>query len=278
VRGLTIRPPVALGIACSLLAGCTGPTSVLTTPSASGPSPPSVTHTRSAPPSAEPAETISLPPLPPQGFAMEPHHADGRSGNRVVLVNLRGVVVARLPGFSIDRVSDRPGVVLLRRQHQDYLLDADQSSLRPISRHRIDTITTSEDLKVPLGLPTNVGPHRVATGHWRWMDLAPNGNAALAQWSGECEFPVAFVVPVQDGHPVPVTGASTLGRAPASEGLGWTRRGWMAVILPEGGCGAGTKRPGVYRFVSAGHGSFIFSIARTTVVRMWGPSSAPSQP
>jgi hypothetical protein len=209
---------------------------------------------------------------------VEPHHADGKPGTRVVLLDLRGDVVARLHGFSIDRVSDRPGVVLLRHDHQDYLLDVDASSLRPISREGIDAITTSEDPTVPLGIPTNVGPHRVVTGHWRWMDVAPNGNAALAQWSGECEFPVAFVVPVQEGHPVPVTGASTLGRAPASEGLGWTRRGWMAVYLPDGACGPGSERSGVYRFLSPGHGSLIVSIESTGAVRMWGPSSAPSQP
>jgi hypothetical protein len=271
-----VRRLLALMMTCSLLTGCTGEPSATEAPTTDHPTP-AVIPTESSP-SVKPAAKISLPHLPPQGFAVEWRHADGGPGARVVLLNLRGEVLARLPGFSIDHVSDRPGAILLRRGHDEYLLEVSRPSLRLVGRRLVDSLTTSEDANVPLGPPPNARPGREVVGHWRWMDLAPNGNEALAQWSGECEFPVAFFVPVQEGRPVPVTGASTLGQSPASIALGWTRRGRMAVMLPTGGCGGATERPGVYRFASPGHGSLIFPIEDSTAVRMWGPSSAPSQP
>jgi hypothetical protein len=192
-------------------------------------------------------------------------------------MNLRGDVIIRLPGFSIDHVSDRPGVVFLRRGPDEYMLRDHRSSLRFVAKSRVGRLRRGEDSNIALGVPPNARK-REGAGLWRWMDLAPNGNVALAQWSGECDFPVAFVVPVQEGHAIPVTGAATLSRTPASIGLGWTQSGQMAVILPSDACGAESNRPGVYRFTSPGQGRLIFAIEETSAVRMWGPSSAPSQP
>src|SRR5205823_10572821 len=31
-------------------------------------------------------------------------------------------------------------------------------------------------------------------GHWLWAELAPKGDSVLAQWSAECEVPVAYLI------------------------------------------------------------------------------------
>ena len=190
----------------------------------------------------------------------------------MILLNLQGEVVARLPGFSIDNPSDRPGFVLLRRGRDVYVLRAGSSDLRYVAEKRIDRWRPPDDPIVPLDPPPNARANGEVVGHWRWMDLAPDGNLALAQWSGECEIPIAFMVFVQEGRPIPVTGAATLGHAPASEAIGWTRNEHAVVILPEGACGIGAERPGVYRFSTPGAGSMIFTIDEpSAVVRMWAP-------
>jgi hypothetical protein len=271
-----VRRLLALMVVCCLFAACTGSTTTAVPPTVDRTSP-AVGATESAPTGPVHAARIPLPHLPPQGFVVEWRHADGRPGARVVLMNLRGNVIVGLTGFSIDHVSDRPGVVFLRRGPDEYILRIHRSSLRSVAKSRVSRLRRGDDSNIPLGVPPNA-PRQEGAGLWRWMDLAPNGNVALAQWSGECDFPIAFVVPVQEGHAIPVTGAATLGRTPASIGLGWTERGHIAVILPSGACGAGSNRPGVYRFTSPGQGRLIFAIEEASAVRMWGPSSAPSQP
>ena len=62
--------------------------------------------------------------------------------------------------------------------------------------------------------------------------LSPDGNRVLAQWSGECEVPLAYLATLQSGPPVPITGATT--DAPESFALGWTRGDRALVLLPEG--------------------------------------------
>ena len=49
-----------------------------------------------------------------------------------------------------------------------------------------------------------------------------------------------------DGYQSAVTGQPGLRNAPESIGLGWARDGRAVVELPQGVCGAGSSRPGVY--------------------------------
>lgn len=81
-----------------------------------------------------------------------------------------------------------------------------------------------------------------SAGHWAYALLSP--TQLLAQWSGECESPSAWLVPASGGKPRPVfTGAE--GRPAESVALGW--HGERPVVhLWSGICGAGVEGPGVY--------------------------------
>jgi hypothetical protein len=83
-------------------------------------------------------------------------------------------------------------------------------------------------------------------GHWAGAWLAPNGKRLLAQWSAECEIPIAFFVDVETGALEPVTGEKDWTAAPESIALGWSADGRGRVRLPKGACGTGAPRPGVY--------------------------------
>jgi dipeptidyl aminopeptidase/acylaminoacyl peptidase len=83
-------------------------------------------------------------------------------------------------------------------------------------------------------------------GYWRSLALSPDGKTLLAQWSGECESPNAFFIPAHGGKPRPVTGERDWRDAPESVAYGWTRGGLARVLLPQGACGSGAHRPGVY--------------------------------
>jgi hypothetical protein len=97
-------------------------------------------------------------------------------------------------------------------------------------------------LKVPH--PLGAKPGRPAAGHWDWAAVSPDGKWLLAQWTAECEVPVAFLVPARGGDAVPVArdryGAST------SKALGWTRDGRAIIELPGLSCGSTSQRPGTY--------------------------------
>jgi hypothetical protein len=83
-------------------------------------------------------------------------------------------------------------------------------------------------------------------GGWHWGALSPNGQTLLLQWYGECEIPVAFLVPARGGTPKPVTGESDWTKAPESVALGWTSGGEPIVRLLAGACGKGADEPGTY--------------------------------
>ena len=105
------------------------------------------------------------------------------------------------------------------------------------------------------------------SGHWRFALLSPDGNRILAQWSGECEVPIAYVVTLQSGPPVPVTGEST--NVLESFALGWTRGDRALIWLPAGACARGAWRPGVYAFDASGQASLITPLPMSGLARMW---------
>ena len=82
-------------------------------------------------------------------------------------------------------------------------------------------------------------------GHWRDAWLSPDGSTILAQWSGECEVPVAFFVG-ETGDLRPVTGERDWTRSALSVAHGWSRDGRAHVSLLDGGCGYGHPKPGRY--------------------------------
>jgi hypothetical protein len=98
-------------------------------------------------------------------------------------------------------------------------------------------------------------PTTVPSGHWTWAAISPDGSSLLAQWTAECEVPVAFFVSLESGSPSVVTGGRDWADSPESFALGWTTDGKAIVFLPEGpSCGTGAKRAGVYIYDDEGEG------------------------
>jgi hypothetical protein len=81
-------------------------------------------------------------------------------------------------------------------------------------------------------------------GHWRKLFVSPDGETLLAEWSAECEIPIAFFVPARGGEPRAVTGERDWTTSPDSEAFGW--EGARAVVgIPRIGETV-SDRPGVY--------------------------------
>jgi len=91
-------------------------------------------------------------------------------------------------------------------------------------------------------------PAGARVGHWAAAYPSPDGRMLLAQWSAECEVPIAFFVQGRDGMPRPVVGKS-LQDAPMSVADGWTQDGRAIVEFPAAACGSGVHKTGIY-FVS----------------------------
>jgi hypothetical protein len=210
------------------------------------------------------AEAIDLPPLPSQGIVVG-------DGNDLSLLALTGTVIVHLPGFELANPSDPPGVVLLVKGGQTYLLLVGASRLQPVTTSRAERLKVADDpeldLPLPHGAPVIDGD---PVGHWRWARFSPDGTWVLAQWSGECEIPTAFMVRSDARVPLPVTGEWGLRHAPESIALGWTADGNAVIDLPAGSCGSGARRPGVYLFAAPGAPALVYPHARGTLVRMWG--------
>jgi hypothetical protein len=97
--------------------------------------------------------------------------------------------------------------------------------------------------RVPVAHPFH-RPGHPKIGHWTWVAESPDRGTLLAQWSAECEIPVAFFIPAAGGKPRPVA-RDRYGPA-TSTALGWTTDGRAIVELPSAECGAKAVRPGVF--------------------------------
>lgn len=114
---------------------------------------------------------------------------------------------------------------------------------------RIDMVDSAGDATVLLDAPpTPDGSTAEVLGHWRWALPSPDGRWVLAQWSGECEVPIAFLIEVATGELRTVDGraGAAWGSAVESKGLGWAPDGRAVVVLGEGLCGSGATEPGSY--------------------------------
>ena len=216
---------------------------------------------------------------PATGLAVE------RPGKRVALIGLDGDVHARLPGVQLGYVTE-PKRVVLREGARQWLFRPGNGTfvrytpkrVRPrvgcaVASKRRDTrlyLCSPKPeheggfpLPKTLEVETASTPRRVLArppfpapapgigpiGHWVSAQLSPDGRTVLAQWSAECEIPIAFLIPVAGGKPRPVAG--TLRDHPESIGLGWSPDGLAVVFLPSLACGKGYEGPGIY-FVSTG--------------------------
>jgi hypothetical protein len=97
------------------------------------------------------------------------------------------------------------------------------------------------DVPAPYVLPGSGEP----LGGWDWGAGSPDGKTILAQWTGNCDVPHAFVIQAAGGRPRVVTGEAP-NVAPESTALGWTTDGRALVFVPRApGCGIGDG-PGLY--------------------------------
>jgi hypothetical protein len=89
-------------------------------------------------------------------------------------------------------------------------------------------------------------------GRWHNAVLSPDGKTLLAQWTAECEIPVAFFVPVDTRTPRPV--------APThyeTVVVGWNDDGRAGVFFNGGACGGAPERPGLYLVSLDGKREFV---------------------
>ena len=103
-----------------------------------------------------------------------------------------------------------------------------------------------DDWRVVAGHPPGDLWKNTVIGHWRAAWLSPHRSMVLAQWSGECETPVAFFVDVRARAMRPVTGERDWRNAIMSVAHGWSDDGRAHVSLLEPGCGEAHPDPGRY--------------------------------
>ncbi len=237
--------------------------SCATEPPAAGPTPTDrATPTITMPPPTQlhdPVASIDVGTLPREGVAVD-------LGRTVTLVDLDGHVLARIPGSSLYYDWTVPGDVILRQAHTFFILRADGGAFEPLpSREAAADLDPQFQSDVGLLLPRGTAD---GSGRWAYALPGPNG-LVLAQWSGECEVPVAmFVAPGQ--QPIGVTGERRLSQVPESRALGWDGRGRAIVDLREGVCGTSFERPGIYAFTGPGAGELVYSDPHLDGARMWG--------
>jgi hypothetical protein len=79
-------------------------------------------------------------------------------------------------------------------------------------------------------------------GHWRYALPSPDGEWILAQWSAECEVPIAYLVNATTGERHHVGSGDT----DQSSATGWAPDGRAVVGLGAGECGSSQDEPGTY--------------------------------
>ena len=245
--------------ATALLAGCTSPHEP-TSQRTEAPSPPAVA-TPAATPSPHAPASIELSWLPPQGLVV------GRNRG-VAFVALDGRVLTVIHGLTLANPTEAPGPILVRKGHAWYALDRAGHALRRIGREEAAAMRTLDEPAIDLPAPASSMVDGEPAGHWRFALLSPSGDRILAQWSGECEVPTAFILTLQSGPPEPITGAGS--DVTESFALGWTRGGRAIAVLPYGSCGTGVTVPGVYAFDGSGAASLITTVPSSGSARMWG--------
>lgn len=169
---------------------------------------------------------------------------DGRAVTAPVARNLRTGALQRLPA-SCRVAIQRPRV---RFELCGY----------PYLKRRVSTIVrVDEGGRRTLASPALRAAHGPA-GWWRSVTLSAAGDRLLAQWSGECEIPYAYVIHARSGRAT-VLGRDGRGGQAEALTLGWAR-GEAIVMLPRGACGSSAERPGVYAFDARGRARLIIRV------------------
>ncbi len=229
--------------------------------------------------------TGSGPRLDPQRLPRLPDRGLIRQLNTGVgLETLHGRPLGWLPGF---RFPDRPthGGLLQGQHGGEYAMDFFQYRVRRVysmnlpaprgcrftdARAMVQLFVCRNDhwLETRSASRTRVVARAPEHGLWEWAEFAPRSGAILAQYSGECETPVAYLI--AGGSQRPFVGSS-LRNAPESFALGWLPGDRAVIHYDYGLCGAGLHRPGVYAVSLAGDRQFFVATGNPPPrLAMWG--------
>lgn len=204
----------------------------------------------------------ALPPLPDQGLAIET-----RAG--VQLQTLTGRPLATIPGLDLA-VDRKIGRYLVMRDRRGRLFTLDPAARRVRCAYeypaRMSGCRRADALLYVCRHTIVRGAHVVAhkprgIGHWVWAELRPKGDAVLAQWSAECEVPVAYLIVRGVLHSY---GSGTVA-------LGWLANGGALVHFPMGGgCGPTVRVPGIYAVSLNGRRRLLLRTRQPAGYAMWG--------
>ena len=219
-----------------------------------------------------------LPTLPERGLVRQVRGA-------VVLETIRGRPLGVIRGFQLAIPGATHGAVLRKGARALFAIDRFERRVRRVvpmpsrfpgctvpdaTQHR-QLLVCGRHLDVVTlrgGSPQRrvVAGARRGLGHWTWGEFSPDGSAILAQWSGECESPAAYLVAGGRVRPY--------GRSDAVEtfALGWLPDGRAVVSFWSGICGAGVPTPGVYAVARPGNAQLLRPFTRqpAPLLAMWG--------
>lgn len=194
-----------------------------------------------------------LPKLPDRGLARQ-------TNSGVVLETLRGRPLGSLRLLRLANTRATHGLLLQDRRGRLLALDPYERRLRhvferptryagcrvPDATMRQELLVCGRHIDVVFTRPGGKAQRRVLArgrrggGSWAWAEFSPGAKVVLAQWSGECESPTAYLI--ADGRVHPYGGSDTV----ESVGLGWLADGRAVVDFASGACGAGIPVPGIY--------------------------------
>jgi hypothetical protein len=202
-----------------------------------------------------------LPQLPQRGLALET-----KAG--VQLQTMAGKPVASLPGLDLAEDWKTAGAVTMRdRVGTIYVLDVRRRRLRNYGRPQTHPACRYTDVGLSVCKHVIRSGTRVVArapgqiGHWVWASRAPRGDAILAQWSAECESPVAYLI--ANGKLRAFGGESVA--------LGWLPTAAAVIQFPNGPCAAGwSAAPGIYAVTGTSKLRRLVRTKRFAQYLMWG--------
>jgi hypothetical protein len=224
-----------------------------------------------APPTLDPQH---LPKLPQRGLVRE-------TATGALLETMRGRPLGILRNLHVASRRGTHGVLLQDRTAAVYTIDLFERRVRRVypmnlpgprgctftdATVRVRLFVCGRKIEATVAGRTRVVARgRGGLGSWSWAEFSPDGKAILAQWSGECESPAAYVI---------VRGrVRSFGRSAAVEsvGLGWLPDGRAIVNFWSGICGAGIPTPGVYAVPLRGKPELLRRMGpRPSLLAMWG--------
>jgi hypothetical protein len=203
------------------------------------------------------AALAPLPQLPARGLALET-----KAGVELQTLGGRPLVTVRGLDLAPDQaVAHR--LVLRNRRGGLFALDVRGRRLRRRATRR-HCRTTDIDLVVCAHVIKHgsrvVARAPAAIGHWLWAAWSPDRTAVLAQWSAECELPVAYLV----------VGGRLRAYANESVALGWLPSGAALIHFPNGPCAGWAHTRGIYAVARNGRERLVLRTKRFAQYAMWG--------